>query len=76
MAYAEKCPVCGGKSYLDKWDDATFSRTTCHGCDGKGWVEVGKCEDCPYAGLIISHIHPSDGGRIQTQADPPLVEGE
>lgn len=33
MRHAEKCPVCEGEGkHKDK---------TCHGCNGRGWVEVG-----------------------------------
>lgn len=32
MAHAEVCPVCQGKGK---------GEATCHGCGGKGWVEVG-----------------------------------
>jgi len=39
MAHSEICPVCCGSGrYLDK---------LCHGCGGKGWIEVS--DDCyPY----------------------------
>ena len=33
------CPVCGGSGEVaDKHNKA--ATTTCHGCGGKGWVEV------------------------------------
>jgi hypothetical protein len=43
MRHAEKCPVCEGKGRLPdgKGDlDSAFAKP-CHGCSGKGWVEVG-----------------------------------
>jgi DnaJ-class molecular chaperone len=47
MAHAEKCPVCNGKGEIFRAGDAgtnigdTRSNNVCHGCNGKGWVEVG-----------------------------------
>ena len=35
MAKAELCPVCRGDGI------AECTEKTCHGCNGKGWVEVG-----------------------------------
>jgi len=36
MKHAEICPVCGGTGKVNM--------EKCHGCDGKGWVEVeGEC---------------------------------
>ncbi len=32
MAHAEICPVCKGNGKVEK--------ETCHGCGGKGWVQV------------------------------------
>jgi hypothetical protein len=47
--HAEKCPVCGGKGRIS--DIAVGSgmisedqMRTCHGCKGKGWVEVRDYE--------------------------------
>jgi len=42
MAHAETCPVCGGtgKKPDPKCMDDSYAK--CHGCDGKGWVEVGN----------------------------------
>ena len=42
MSHAEKCPVCKGSGetrpgQLDRYQIETL---TCHGCEGKGWVEV------------------------------------
>jgi len=41
MAHAEICPVCSGTGCTD---DGIEPRITvdCHGCNGKGWVEVGN----------------------------------
>ena len=41
MAHAQTCPICIGKGRLPndgKTTDAT--EPICHGCNGKGWVEV------------------------------------
>ena len=46
MSQAEKCPVCNGSG---KWQvpppnggsSTCPTEQTCHGCGGKGWVEVG-----------------------------------
>ena len=40
MAHAEICPVCEGSGSTDtKWVGNEEHRK-CHGCNGKGWVEV------------------------------------
>ena len=36
MAHAERCPICNGSGKIKKLD----VEETCHGCGGKGWVEV------------------------------------
>lgn len=42
--YADICPVCGGsgryKEYIG-YSNCTYSERQCHGCGGKGWVELG-----------------------------------
>ena len=38
--HAERCPVCVGTGKIEK--------ETCHGCGGKGWVEVTDNEPCYY----------------------------
>ncbi len=48
MAHAERCPVCYGGGQLNKgfWEPSRVtvpvvpSMQVCHGCGGKGWVEV------------------------------------
>lgn len=41
------CPVCNGsgKCYhpAPRESSACGSEETCHGCGGKGWVEIGLC---------------------------------
>lgn len=45
MAHAVICPVCHGKGRLidpaSEWSTEVIYKT-CHGCDGKGWVEVSE----------------------------------
>ena len=43
MAEAVRCPVCDGAGEITK--DGKLKK--CHGCDGKGWVEVGN-KSAPY----------------------------
>ena len=44
---AEKCPVCGGSGKYVHHEEPGHTTTggsipqPCHGCGGKGWVEVG-----------------------------------
>lgn len=53
MAQAVICPICEGKGKI--LDEATKLLTCptfnpCHGCGGKGWVEVGQVKpdySCP-----------------------------
>lgn len=43
MSHAEKCPVCGGAGKLQPPGFVTTTipqMTMCHGCWGRGWVEV------------------------------------
>ena len=41
MSHAEICPVCGGIG----WFPPTLADPEqCHGCDGKGWIEVGNSD--------------------------------
>lgn len=46
MAHAEICPVCHGigrTEYVEGGSSTTVRKSQpCHGCDGKGWVEVGN----------------------------------
>lgn len=37
MAHAEKCPICYGSGRIGV---ERTSRKDCHGCQGKGWIEV------------------------------------
>jgi hypothetical protein len=44
MSKAQICPVCNGiGKYSDSHNGCTISRD-CHGCGGKGWIEVGGCD--------------------------------
>lgn len=58
MTHAERCPVCWGKGTVEarNWgvDINASNPTTCHGCNGKGWVEVN--DHCVgYIGMCTCH---------------------
>ena len=41
--HAERCPVCSGNGVVrtnDIYSKEEKDTKVCHGCDGKGWVEV------------------------------------
>jgi len=44
MKHAEICPICKGRGRVPEdpeWDSGPSPSTrVCHGCNGKGWVEV------------------------------------
>ena len=51
MSKAQMCPVCKGRGKIpghkDMGSTVIENGKTCHGCDGRGWVEVGG-DDPPY----------------------------
>ena len=43
MSHAQRCPICNGTGQVE--DERYINTTavhkkTCHGCGGKGWVQV------------------------------------
>lgn len=59
MGVAQICPVCGGYGKVPggyeefkNWDKlkAPVNEQLCHGCSGKGWVEVSSNWWYPYSG--------------------------
>jgi len=58
--HAEKCPICEGSGKLpDLMDESCYK--VCHGCDGKGWVEVN---DAPKGWIS----HPCETTTISDMA--------
>lgn len=44
MAHAEKCPVCDGSGQVHGPSSRDTALRECHGCSGRGWVEVSDPE--------------------------------
>lgn len=40
MAHSEVCPICHGKGKLYDYSGKEHVEEKCHGCGGRGWVEV------------------------------------
>ncbi len=73
MAHAEICPVCKGTGSLMTSSPDIFPGTTknsspksCHGCNGKGWVEVSD-------GLNSFVPLPIPGAQPAFAIDPTYV---
>ncbi len=61
MTNAQKCPVCEGKGLVAN----PFGDKKCHGCGGKGWVEVGGITPTFWPMYIEdSRVHRSPPGTI------------
>jgi len=56
MAHAEKCPICygSGKAHTDY--KVEIVGEPCHGCGGRGWVEVADEVVMPYPETYPSAI--------------------
>lgn len=54
--HSEKCPVCNGKGKIKKELISISSWITCHGCNGKGWVEVQDSVYPPY--VPVPYVDP------------------
>lgn len=69
MSKAVKCPVCEGKGKLS-------SMIGCHGCQGKGWVEVSeaKLEFSPFEpdALTVNITLPS--GDLPPEIGQKILE--
>ena len=58
--HAEKCPVCGGSGKLPSDGRSTgFAERTCHGCGGKGWIQVQNGEREPHISVPWYPIYPA-----------------
>lgn len=45
MSKAVKCPICDGNGQVPNTYPVTApALVTCHGCGGRGWVEVSEGE--------------------------------
>ena len=48
MSHAQKCPICNGKGHINQEGNFAYRdeqgntapQKTCHGCGGRGWIEV------------------------------------
>ena len=58
MAHAETCPVCGGSGEKRKEIPGDCVTVSCHGCDGKGWVEIGSDSVVVPCGPYVSQPWP------------------
>ncbi|MCK9601053.1 MAG: hypothetical protein M0R06_18570 [Sphaerochaeta sp.] len=66
--HAEKCPICEGKRNIPRLDGWHCHEDACHGCNGKGWVEVS---DGPQYTLEPLPCAPVGGWRFFS--DPNAV---
>ncbi len=65
MAHAQICIICNGKGKIQEPEKKY--RTKCHGCDGKGWVEV--CDT--YPPLLPVYPQPISPSVLQYPWLPP-----
>lgn len=59
---AQLCPVCLGTGKIFERNYLTTStgeQKTCHGCGGRGWVEVTETE-YRITGVLTSDEHPNN----------------
>ena len=61
MAHAQICPICGGKGKIQ--DPFTNVEETCHGCSGRGWIEVSDTYN-PWLKWDINPIKKKQQGQI------------
>jgi len=43
MSHTEICPICGGSGKIEQ-PECTAPVRPCHGCSGRGWVEIWQVE--------------------------------
>ena len=60
MANAEICLICKGTGVCENHggNDDAFPTQKCHGCDGKGWVEVGGELYAPFMPMLPCYPYP------------------
>ena len=67
------CPVCKGSGVINIEVEGSATgpyMKTCHGCSGKGWVEISDVDECGWPQK--QEDSPMDEGRIV----PEAVENE
>ena len=53
--HSEICPICSGKGKIKNSENTTYAEVTCHGCGGKGWIEISNGN----LNIIPTPIYPS-----------------
>lgn len=84
MAHSEKCPVCNGSGVTyEVWVDLPQMRAAedskevpCHGCNGKGWVEVDDEIHAPDKKRADKKVVPLDEALALVGADNSITLGE
>lgn len=64
---AVKCPVCDGSGRTSKMFDSSTNTKECHGCNGKGWVEIGSDAEPPmwrWPAGYVTYGDTSDGCHV------------
>ena len=72
MTHAEKCPICHGRGkltyqlyYGESFTSGGMIDHMCHGCNGKGWVEVNDNNmGCLFPNYNISHQKSTTEGGV------------
>lgn len=74
MAHAERCPVCRGEGTIvqppNPESTTAAGRVRCHGCDGKGWVQVQDASHVPWPGPKRVPPGPLRGERTSNYRSP------
>ena len=59
------CPVCNGKGRIyGGYESGTEPLETCHGCGGKGWVEVHEESCCSYPMALLTLYPDNITGQV------------
>lgn len=68
---AQRCPVCRGSGVVrtetqTEGGGYVVATVPCHGCGGKGWVEVSEADEC----VIVPRLEET----VQEETDQEVVE--
>lgn len=70
-----RCPICEGKGrILDGIPTSVLDADQCHGCGGRGWIEVRETDECP---VIYARLDPvKEDTEVKQDDERPFEPGE